>query len=121
MNIKLFDSELKIMKLIWQKEPVSAKELSLTAAEEIGWNKNTTYTVIKKLEAKGYIKRSEPGFICTSLISEEEVCREEIQGLIKKLFNGSKKAFFSALLEDEKLSEKELNELRQMIEKRECL
>lgn len=118
MNNKLFDSEIKIMKLIWQNEPVSAKELSLIAGEQIGWNKNTTYTIIKKLEAKGYVKRSEPGFICTSLISEKEVCSGEIQGLVKKLFNGSKKAFFSALIEDEKLSEEELNELRQMIEKR---
>lgn len=118
MNLKLFDSELKVMDLIWENEPVSAKELSLLAAEETGWNKNTTYTVIKKLEAKGYIKRNEPGFICTSLITKDEVCRAETQSLIDKLFGGSKKALFSALLEDEKLSKKELKELRKMIDER---
>ena len=118
MNLKLFDSEIKVMDLIWENEPVSAKELSLLAAEETGWNKNTTYTVIKKLEAKGYIKREEPGFICTALISKDEVCRAETKSLIDKLFGGSKKALFSALLEDEKLSEKELEELRRMIDER---
>lgn len=118
MNLKLFDSELKVMDLIWENEPVSAKELSLLAAEETGWNKNTTYTVIKKLEAKGYIKRNEPGFICTSLITKDEVCRAETQSLIDKLFGGSRKALFSALLEDEKLSKKELKELRKMIDER---
>lgn len=118
MDLKLFDSELKVMDLIWEKEPVSAKELSLLAAEETGWNKNTTYTVIKKLEAKGYIKRNEPGFICTALISKDEVCRAETKSLIDKLFGGSKKALFSALLEDEKLSDKELQELRKMIDER---
>lgn len=118
MDLKLFDSEIKVMDLIWENEPVSAKELSILAAQETGWNKNTTYTVIKKLEAKGYIKRQEPGFICTSLISKDEVCRAETQSLVNKLFGGSKKALFSALLEDEKLSGKELEELRKMIDER---
>ncbi len=118
MELKLFDSEIKVMDLIWANEPVSAKELSILAAQETGWNKNTTYTVIKKLETKGYIKRHEPGFMCTSLISKDEVCRAETQSLIDKLFGGSKKALFSALLEDEKLSGKELEELRKMIDER---
>ena len=113
---KIFDSELKIMELIWQYEPVSAKELSLLAEESIGWNKNTTYTVIKKLVEKGYIKREEPGFVCTSLVSKENIRKSEAQGLVDKLFGGSKKALFSALLEDEELSAEEISELRKMIE-----
>ena len=100
---KIFDSELKLMSILWEKEPVSAKELSLIAAATLEWNKNTTYTVIKKLEAKGFIKRTEPNFICSSLVSR---------------FGGSKKALFSALLEDESLTEDELAELKRMIEKR---
>ncbi|HOJ11502.1 MAG TPA: BlaI/MecI/CopY family transcriptional regulator [Clostridiales bacterium] len=114
---KLFDSEFKVMEIIWENEPISAKQVSLVAAEQIGWNKNTTYTVIKKLEGKGYIKREEPGFICSSLISREDVCKTEAQSLIDKLFGGSKSALFSALLEDEKLSSADLDELRKMIEK----
>ena len=42
MNEKLFDSEAMVMQIIWQKGAVSAKEISLIAAEQIGWNKNTT-------------------------------------------------------------------------------
>lgn len=116
--MKLFDSEMKIMELIWANAPVSAKELSLLAASELDWNKNTTYTVIKKLVAKGYIRRDEPGFLCTPLITKDDVRRAETQGLIDRLFGGSKKALFSSLLEDEKLSEKELEELRKLIEER---
>lgn len=115
---KLFDSEIKVMEIIWGNEPVSAKQVSLIAADTIGWNKNTTYTIIKKLEAKGFIRREEPGFICTSVFSQDEIQRSETQSLIDKLFGGSKKALFSALLEDEKLSTEEINELREMIEKR---
>ena len=108
---KLFDSELKVMELIWAHEPISAKELSVLADQEFGWNKNTTYTVIKKIEAKGYIRR-------VSLISKKDVCENETQGLIDKLFGGSRKALFSALIEDEKLTKDEIDELRKLIDKR---
>ena len=54
MQNKLFDSEARVMEIIWGKSPISAKDISLIVADTIGWNKNTTYTVIKKLEAKVY-------------------------------------------------------------------
>ena len=114
---KLFDSELKVMELIWANEPISAKELSVLADKAFGWNKNTTYTVVKKLEGKGYIKRNDPGFICMSCISRKDVCERETQGLIDKLFGGSRKALFSALIENEKLTQEEIDELRKLIEK----
>ena len=116
MENKLFDSELKVMELIWAHEPVSAKELSVLAESEYSWNKNTTYTVIKKIEAKGYVKREDPGFICTSRISKRDVQKREAKGLLNKLFGGSKKALFSALIEEEGLTSDELDELRRMIE-----
>lgn len=118
MEYKLFDSEIKVMDYIWEKGPISAKELSLLAAGEIGWNKNTTYTVLKKLVAKGYIQRSDPGFICTALIDRQEVIRAEADRLVNKWFAGSKKALFSALLDGDSLSQAEIDELRDMIEKR---
>lgn len=118
MKEKLFDSEAKVMQIIWDKAPISAKEVSLIAAETIGWNKNTTYTVIKKLEAKGFIKREDPGFICTPLVSQNQMQKVEAASLVKKVFGGSRKALFSALLEDEPLSEDELNELRKLVDNR---
>jgi predicted transcriptional regulator len=118
MQEKLFESEAKVMEIIWAKAPISAKEISLIAAETIGWNKNTTYTVIKKLEAKGFIKRDDPGFICTPLISQNQMQKAEATSLVKKVFGGSRKALFSALLEDEPLSEEEINELRKLIDNR---
>ena len=86
MQEKLFDSEAKVMEILWERGPLSAKEISLIAADSIGWNKNTTYTIIKKLEAKGYIRRDEPGFICSPLISQEQVQKTEAESLLKKFF-----------------------------------
>ena len=115
--VKLFDSELKIMDIVWEKEPVSAKEISLVAADTIGWNKNTTYTIIKKLIEKNILARNEPNFICTSLVKKEEVQKAETMNLIDRFFSGSKKAFFAAFIE-ENISEDELAELKKLIEKK---
>ena len=118
MQEKLFDSGAKVMEILWEKGAISAKEVSLIAADTIGWNKNTTYTVIKKQEAKGFIRRDEPGFICTPLVSKEEMQKSEASSLLNKVFGGSRKALFSALLEDEKLSAEEIKELKNLIDKR---
>ena len=42
--MKLFDSEWKVMEVLWQENDRTAKEISLRLADSIGWNKNTTYT-----------------------------------------------------------------------------
>ena len=115
MKEKLYDSEAKVMEIVWARGPLTAKEISRFAAETIGWNKNTTYTVIKKLLEKGFLRRDDPGFLCTALISKAETQKKEAQSLLTRFFGGSRKALFSALLEDESLSEQELAEL---IEKR---
>lgn len=117
MHNKLFDSEAKVMEILWEEGPLSAKEISLIAERTIGWNKNTTYTVIKKLEAKGFLRRSEPGFLCTPLVSRNQVRKAEAASLVKKVFGGSRKALFSALLEDEPLSEEEIATLRELIDR----
>lgn len=117
MSEKLFDSEAKVMEIIWEKGPLSAKEISLIAADTIGWNKNTTYTVIKKLEAKGFIRRDEPGFICTPLVSREQMQKQETESLINRFFGGSKKALFSALIDKEDLTDEQAEELQRIIDK----
>ena len=116
-TVKLFDSEIKIMDIVWDKEPVSAKEITLIAAEIIGWNKNTSYTIIKKLLEKKALERTEPNFICTSLVKKEAVQKAETQNLIDRLYNGSKKAFFSSFIEND-ISDDELEVLKRLIEKR---
>ena len=118
MEQKLFDSEAKVMEILWANNPLSAKDISLIAAQTIGWNKNTTYTIIKKLEAKGFIQRQDPGFICTPLVSQNEVQKAQAASLVEKVFGGSRKALFSALLEDEPLSEDEIEALRKLIDNR---
>ena len=112
---KLFDAELRLMELLWLQGTMPAKEITALARTRIGWNKNTTYTVLNKLAAKGTLSRSEPGFVCTPLVSREEVLRQEISTLITRFCWGSAKSFFSAFVEAQSLSWWELDELEQLI------
>lgn len=91
--MKLFDSELKVMEVLWEQEPRSAKEIVEILSARIGWNKNTTYTVIKKCIEKGAIEREEPGFLCRALVTRDEVAQSETEQLIDKMFGGSSELF----------------------------
>jgi len=115
MEIKLFDSELKVMSVLWREGDRTAKEISDILKKEICWNMNTTYTVIKKCVAKGAIERTEPGFMCRALISKEDVQAAETDELIGKLYDGSVDKLFAALLERKNLTEEQISELRRIV------
>ena len=112
---KLNNSQIKVMQLLWENGATTAKNLCVMAAERYEWNKNTTYTNIKSLVENGAIDRSEPDFLCTPVLSLEEVRRTETKGLVDKFFHGSASAFFSAFLEDENISSEELEALKKII------
>ena len=115
MAVKLFDSELKVMDILWRDGDRTAREIAGILGEEIGWNTNTTYTVIKKCVAKGAIQRSEPGFQCRALISKTEVQAAETEELIGKLFDGSPDLLFASLLSSQQFSTEQLNRLREIV------
>ena len=113
---KLFDSELKVMEPLWEDGPQSAGELAKRLAASCGWNRNTTYTVIKKLVDKGTVARSDPGFLCTPLVTREEIRRQETDSLISRLFGGSRTQFLSAFLSEKDLTPAEADQLKKLIE-----
>ena len=114
-TIKLFDSELKVMGVIWKEGDISAKRVADVLNNELGWNKNTTYTLIKRCMKKGAIERSEPGFICHALIPKEEVQEAETNELIDKIYDGSADKLFAALLGRKKLSAEQIEKLKQIV------
>lgn len=115
MAVKLFDSELKVMDVLWKEGDMTAKQISDILAAEIGWNMNTTYTVIKKCIAKGAILREEPNFQCHALIPKEEVQEDQTDELIGKLYDGSVDKLFAALLGRKKLSAEQIERLKQIV------
>ena len=114
-KVKLFDSELKVMGVLWKEGDTTAKQISDILKAETGWNMNTTYTVIKKCIAKGAIERREPNFLCHALIPKEAVQEAETDELISKLYDGSADKLFAALLGRKKLSAEQIAKLKQIV------
>lgn len=115
-EIHLHEGELNVMELLWSNKVLAAKDISKIIKEYIGWEKNTTYTVIKRLIDKGAIEREDPGFLCHAIISKKEVQEIETQALLMKLFNGSLSCFFLEYLTNRNLSEEELVQLKRIVE-----
>ena len=115
-NIKLFDSELKVMDILWKEGIVSAKYVADRLTQELGWNKNTTYTLIKRCMKKGAIERTEPNFMCHALIAKEDVQETETNELINKIYDGSVDKLFAALLGRKKLSAEQIEKLKQNVD-----
>ena len=114
MEFKLFDSELKVMDILWKEGDTSAKEIAEKLNEQVGWSKTTTYTVIKKCIDK--VGRSEPGFICRALISRKEVQEVETNELIDKMYDGSSDKLIAALLGSKRLTAEEIQSLKKLVE-----
>ena len=115
MAEKLFDSERKVMEALWREGDMTAGQLAKILKEEIGWNRNTTYTLIKRCMKKGAIARKEPNFMCHALVEKEAVQEAETNELIDRIFDGSEDKLFAALLGRKKLSAQQIAKLKDIV------
>jgi len=111
---KLFDGEYKFVNIIWELEPINSPELVKVCEDRLGWKKSTTYTVLRKLCQRNVLQNENT--IVTALIKREQVQKYESEAVLSKAFNGSLPAFIATLLEGKKLTVKEVNEIKKMIE-----
>lgn len=114
-DIRLHEGELNIMELLWSNKVLAAKDIAKIIKEYIGWEKNTTYTVINRLIDKGAIKREEPGFFCRANISKKTVQQIETQALLDKVYNGSLNNFLVEFLRVQPLKQADIMELERII------
>lgn len=114
-EIRLHEGELNIMELLWSNNSLAAKDIAKIIKEYVGWEKNTTYTVIKRLIDKGAIIRQDPGFLCFAAISKKKVQIMEADNLIHKFYNDSIYSFIREYLRTKDLSIREIEVLEEII------
>lgn len=112
---KIFESEYRFCLILWENEPIKSSELVNLCREQLGWKPTTTYTVIKRLSERGVLKNENT--VVTSLISKDEAQAAEINEMVEKTFEGSLPAFIAAFTRHQKLSEKEIDAVQEMIER----
>lgn len=107
--------ESRFADIIWNNEPLSSGELVKKCEKELSWKKSTTYTVLKKLCERGIFK-NENGTV-TSLISKEELESRQSEKFVEENFEGSLPAFIAAFTKRKKLSQKDMKEIKELLEK----
>lgn len=111
---RLGESEYRFACLVWQNEPVASGQLVKLAAEEMGWKKSTTYTVLHKLIEKGILQNQDSQV--TSLVGQGEVQRSESAAVVDKTFSGSLPSFVAAFLDGKGITPEEARQIRRMLE-----
>ena len=111
---KVFESEYRFCLILWENEPIKSSELVSLCKEKLGWKPTTTYTVIKRLSERGVVKNENT--VVSSLVSKDEIQEAEIDEMVEKTFEGSVPAFLAAFTKKRNLSEKEIAEIRKLID-----
>lgn len=114
-DLRMGPAETQFAEIIWANEPITSGVLSRKAEEVLNWKKTTSFTVLKRLCERG-IFQNVNGMV-TSLISREEFFARHSENYVQENFGGSLPAFLAAFSTHKKLSDKEIDEMKNLIEK----
>ena len=112
--LKLCESDYRFMTVIWNHEPVASGALVDLCAENLGWKKSTTYTVLKKMCERGFAKNEEA--VVRALIPREKVQAFESEHFVEHAFDGSLPGFLAAFLGGKTISKQEAEQLKRLID-----
>ncbi len=112
-NAPLSLADHRLLELVWSAEPISSSQLCKLALEKLSWKRTTTYTVIKRLCDKGYLKSEQA--LVTSLVDRSAVQQADGMDVLQRSFNGSLPSFLAAFLQAGTVSDQEAAEIEQML------
>ncbi|AGY76976.1 BlaI/MecI/CopY family transcriptional regulator [Clostridium autoethanogenum] len=114
---KISAAEWEVMKLLWKQNPLTSEKIINSLTIKMNWSAQTVKTFITRLSKKEAIGFKKVGRIYNyyPLISEDECVRAENQSFLEKVYDGAVSMLFTKFLEEESLSEKEIQELEQIL------
>lgn len=117
---QISEAEFEVMKIVWKYAPISTNEITEKLLQTTSWSPKTIQTLIKRLVNKGaltYEKQSRV-FVYTPVVDEKEYIGQESNTFLKRYYDGDITAMLSAYIENDKLSETEIDNLRSLLSKR---
>ena len=114
-DLRLCESEARFMAVVWEAEPVPSGQLAKLCRERLGWQKSTTYTVLKKLERRGFLKNQRA--VVTALVPRERVQGYESGQVVDRTFGGSLPAFVAAFTRERRLTREEAEAIQALIDR----
>ena len=117
-SFSISEAEYQVMKLIWDKAPVSTKEVTEILTVESSWKPKTIQTLLSRLVKKGAIgyKKEGRAFVYTPLIKEEDYVEQESSSFLNKFYDGALNSMVVNFLEQDKLTENDINELKKILD-----
>jgi BlaI family penicillinase repressor len=117
---KISEAEWEVMKIIWSKNPCSANEIIKALEHSTEWKPKTVKSLISRLLKKNAISFNEEGrtYYYYPLVNERECVKEESKSFIQRVYNGMAKNMMLSFIEDNKLTEEELEELKRILDDR---
>lgn len=111
---KLGAVEAQFADIIWENASLSSGCLVKLCQEKLEWKKSTTYTVLKKLCARGLFQNTEG--LVTPLVTRQDFYARQSQRFVEETFDGSLPAFIAAFAAGKKLSEQDVTDIRRMLD-----
>lgn len=116
---QISEAEFEVMKIVWKYAPINTNEITERLVRSTSWRPKTIQTLIKRLVTKGvltYEKQSRV-FVYTPLVQESDYINQESNSFLNRYYGGNITAMLSSYLENDKLSEAEINSLRSLLSK----
>ena len=114
ITYKLGGVESRFADIVWENAPLRSRELVERCEEALNWKKSTTYTVLKKLCVRGFFENVKGTVQVVTTKAEYEAMQSE--QFVEEKFEGSLPAFVAAFTARKSLSQKEIDEIRKMID-----
>ncbi|MCI8326235.1 MAG: BlaI/MecI/CopY family transcriptional regulator [Lachnospiraceae bacterium] len=117
---QISEAEFEVMKIVWKYAPINTNEITEKLLQTTSWSPKTIQTLIKRLVTKGALtyEKQRRVFVYTPVVKESEYISQESNAFLKRYYHGDITAMLSTYIEDDQLSETELDHLRSLLSKR---
>ena len=114
---KISVAEWEVMKVLWERAPQTANEI-VDAVTEQSWSPATVRTLIGRLVQKKAVRYTKSGreYLYSPCVSREECRRQERRSFLRRVYDGAVQPMLASLLDEEELSQEELDTLRKMLD-----
>jgi len=114
---KISEAEIEVMKILWDEDqPVSTNIIHKQLQEQMGWDRSTVRTLIKRLLEKGAIIQKKLDVYCYApIVSQTEYLNSQTKSFVDKLYGGSVKNLVASLVRNHDLSEEDIKELKDFL------
>ena len=113
----LTEAELRIMRVLWSRQRATVSEVTEALQDEAGLAYTTVLTMLQILKKKGYVTHEKVGraFVYSPVVARDAARRDAVAHMVKRFFNNSVELLVLNILENEKITAKELKRLKKLI------